>query len=98
MSSTSRHELLDAAKQRLSKANKQVTADTNNVASAKLMMDNAIAMFANEKSQLHMSKKEAEEAKVELQSTEDKPAAVKQDGSSNKRVPIFTDLSSTAAA
>ena len=68
----SKHELLE---QRLNKAKKQVTIDTNNVASAKLMMDNAIAMFASAKSQLGMSKKEVEEAEAMLKSTEDKIAA-----------------------
>jgi hypothetical protein len=84
----SKHELvLDAAKQRLNKANKQVIIDTNNVASAKLMMDNAIAMFASAKSQLDMSKKEAEEAEAMLISNIDqKPAAAKpSEGSSNKQ-------------
>ena len=91
----SKHELLE---QHLNKAKKQVTIDTSNVASAKSMMDAAIAMYASAKSQLDMSKKEAEEAETMLAEAKKRDAvdnndleqtaaatAKKPEGSSNKR-------------
>ena len=110
----SKHELLEQRlklEQRLNKAKKQLTIDTNNVASTKSKMDAAIALYTSTKSQLDMSKKEAERAETMLAEAKKRDAAVdnnnleqtaavakQSDGSSNKRVPIFTDLSSTAAA
>ena len=109
----SKHELLEQRlklEQRLNKAKKQLTIDTNNVASAKSMMDAAIAMYASAQSQLDMSKKEAAEAKTMLAEAKNRDAAVdnnnleqtaavakQSDGSSNAS-PSLADLSSTAAA
>lgn len=82
----SKHELLEQRlklEQRLNKAKKQLTIDTNNVASTKSKMDAAIAMYASAKSQLDMaksqldmSKKEAEGAETMLAEAKNRDAAV----------------------
>ena len=97
----SKHELLEQRlklEQRLNKAKKQLTIDTNNVASTKSKMDAAIALYTSTKSQLDMSKKEAERAETMLAEAKKRDAAVdnnnleqtaavakQSDGSSNKR-------------
>jgi len=69
----SKHELLEQRlklEQRLNKAKKQLTIDTNNVASTKSMMDAAIAMYASAKSQLDIAKSQLDIAKKEAEGAE----------------------------
>jgi len=85
MSSTSaeqsKHELLEQRlklEQRLNKAKKQLTIDTNNVASTKSKMDAAIALYTSTKSQLDISKKELDMSKKEAERAETMLAEAKK--------------------